>query len=174
VTGPTPPTSATRLRTPTRRCGGAWVTPCVLLTDLPVLQKQTVPRHVAEIKAKVSEMSLGWDHMCAVDVDGRLYSWGVGTFGQLGHGDAAQCVHPRVVESMQGQRVAKVRSTTISQPQFDDANLACRSRVAGVLPCVLQTEVKLSAGVQPRSGNSATRINCASTPPCKSLHSKTR
>lgn len=33
----------------------------------------------------------GWRHSLALDAEGRVYSWGWGAYGQLGHGQL-QCV----------------------------------------------------------------------------------
>ena len=35
----------------------------------------------------VNGVACGWRHSCAVDRTGRLFTWGWGKYGQLGHGD---------------------------------------------------------------------------------------
>ena len=67
----------------------------------------SVPRRVPLPEAVVS-VSLGWDHACCVTVQGALYSWGAGTFGQLGHGDAAGRAAPARVEALEDTAVSQV------------------------------------------------------------------
>ena len=60
-----------------------------------------VPKHVPVPEAVIG-ISLGWDHTCCVTMQGTLYSWGAGTFGQLGHGDA----EGRAASEVQGSHQA--------------------------------------------------------------------
>ena len=60
---------------------------------------QPVPRAV-DIPCRVSVVSLGWDHCVAVSADGRAYSWGKNSFGQLGHGDKAARLAPTLIASL--------------------------------------------------------------------------
>ena len=41
--------------------------------------------------------SCGQQHTCAIDAHGRCYSWGLGSFGQLGHGGFSDEPRPRKV-----------------------------------------------------------------------------
>ena len=41
--------------------------------------------------------SCGQQHTCAIDAQGRCYSWGLGSFGQLGHGGFSDEPRPRKV-----------------------------------------------------------------------------
>ncbi|KAF9168412.1 hypothetical protein DFQ26_008362 [Actinomortierella ambigua] len=48
----------------------------------------------------------GEAHFLALACDGRLFSWGSGRFGQLGHGTVqADVVHPTPIEALEGLRV---------------------------------------------------------------------
>ncbi|KAM6409452.1 LOW QUALITY PROTEIN: RCC1 domain-containing protein 1 [Rhynochetos jubatus] len=59
---------------------------------------------------EVSRVSCGSRHTAAVTRDGRLYTWGWGKYGQLGHGDGASSDRPRRVRlpGPAGQRVEDV------------------------------------------------------------------
>ena len=39
-------------------------------------------------KQRVYQVACGWRHTVATTMRGNVYSWGRGTSGQLGHGDA--------------------------------------------------------------------------------------
>jgi alpha-tubulin suppressor-like RCC1 family protein len=43
---------------------------------------------------KVTQVTCGWRHTVAVTDRGNVYSWGRGTSGQLGHGDAVDRCFP--------------------------------------------------------------------------------
>ena len=47
-------------------------------------------------------------HSLAITTDGAVWSWGVGLFGQLGHGDAQNQLLPKKVEAFAGRCVAAV------------------------------------------------------------------
>jgi E3 ubiquitin-protein ligase HERC4 len=42
-------------------------------------------------------VACGQQHTCAIDAQGRCYSWGLGSFGQLGHGSFSDEPRPRKV-----------------------------------------------------------------------------
>ena len=44
----------------------------------------------------------------AVTDDGEMFSWGLGAYGQLGHGDTKDCVIPTKVEAMERSIVDEV------------------------------------------------------------------
>ena len=43
---------------------------------------------------QVTEVSCGWQHTMARSSDNRVFSWGYGEDGQLGHGDTADHLVP--------------------------------------------------------------------------------
>ena len=53
-------------------------------------------------------MSAGGAHSLAITADGAVWSWGVGTWGRLGHGDEQRQLLPKKVEALAGQRVVTV------------------------------------------------------------------
>ncbi|KAF5838268.1 hypothetical protein DUNSADRAFT_3183 [Dunaliella salina] len=58
--------------------------------------------------ARVVRVSVGPTHTAAITADGRLYTWGDGQFGQLGHGSTSPEYHPRQVEALEGMFVTAV------------------------------------------------------------------
>ena len=58
------------------------------------------------------QAAAGQQHAAAVLADGRVLTWGLGVFGQLGHGargEAADLLLPREVESALCRDVVQVR-----------------------------------------------------------------
>lgn len=48
---------------------------------------------------RVVEVAAGWGHSLVRDDGGRVYSWGFGGDGQLGHGDLENSASPRRIET---------------------------------------------------------------------------
>ncbi|ROW01334.1 hypothetical protein VMCG_05943 [Cytospora schulzeri] len=62
---------------------------------------------------KITKVACGSYHSFAIDDQGRLYSWGLNNFGELGieHGageDGAVVLEPTLVDSLTGHRIAQV------------------------------------------------------------------
>ena len=57
---------------------------------------------------RVARVSCGPYHTGAVTEDGRLFTWGDGSFGKLGHGDTSSSSTPRRVAALDGYLVEKV------------------------------------------------------------------
>jgi len=55
-----------------------------------------------ELSVKIEGVSAGVCHALAVAQDGRLFSWGDGRHGKLGHGDEQDMCEPAVVQAMRG------------------------------------------------------------------------
>lgn len=51
---------------------------------------------------RVCQVSCGPYHAAAVGIDGRLFTWGDGLFGKLGHGDHSSAHSPRFVTTLAG------------------------------------------------------------------------
>ena len=51
-------------------------------------------------------MSAGGVHSLAITADGAVWSWGLGGFGELGHGDMHQQLLPKKVEALAERVVA--------------------------------------------------------------------
>lgn len=63
------------------------------------------PRKLA-LRFKVKGMAFGRNHVVACSIDGNVWCWGNGMYGQLGHGQAAALIIPRLV--MQGKHIVAV------------------------------------------------------------------
>ncbi|GBG31733.1 Protein RCC2 [Hondaea fermentalgiana] len=46
----------------------------------------------------ITDVACGAQHTCAMDTQGRIYTWGFGGFGRLGHGDNKDHFEPTAVE----------------------------------------------------------------------------
>ncbi|CAH9148026.1 unnamed protein product [Cuscuta epithymum] len=57
---------------------------------------------------KVASVSCGEWHTSIVSTSGKLFTYGDGTFGALGHGNTNSLPHPKVVESLRGLTVKSV------------------------------------------------------------------
>ena len=71
---------------------------------LPVGMTSIVALHSYYVKA----VFCGGAHTAALSVDHRMYTWGLGTSGQLGHGDMASRLVPTEVSSLLGVSIARV------------------------------------------------------------------
>jgi len=69
----------------------------------------TLPRPVAlGVGMRVAGVSCGCFATAAWDVGGKLFTWGRGDSGQLGHGSTDSVAHPRPVEALRSTRTAQV------------------------------------------------------------------
>ncbi|CAM9820772.1 unnamed protein product [Chrysoparadoxa australica] len=57
-----------------------------------------------------TQVTCGWSHTVALCEGGRVYTWGNGDHGKLGHGDTLKVTLPRLVESLSAVHVIKVAS----------------------------------------------------------------
>jgi len=48
--------------------------------------------------SRIVKVACGPNHSVAMDKDGRLYTWGFGGYGRLGHGDVKNALEPKAVE----------------------------------------------------------------------------
>ncbi|KAF7995498.1 hypothetical protein HCN44_006605 [Aphidius gifuensis] len=67
------------------------------------------PRLIEAFKSKrIRDIACGSSHSAAISSNGQLYTWGLGEYGRLGHGDTATQLKPKLVEALIGQRVIQV------------------------------------------------------------------
>jgi alpha-tubulin suppressor-like RCC1 family protein len=67
------------------------------------------PRPIPVLQGvRVGAVAAGWDYSLVVSTAGRLYSFGCGRHGQLGHGDTSFQLAPRLVAALQGVRISAV------------------------------------------------------------------
>uniref|UniRef100_T1IYS2 HECT-type E3 ubiquitin transferase n=1 Tax=Strigamia maritima TaxID=126957 RepID=T1IYS2_STRMM len=64
------------------------------------------PRLIEALKSKrVRDIACGSSHSAAITSNGELYTWGMGEYGRLGHGDTVTQLRPKLVKALLGQRV---------------------------------------------------------------------
>lgn len=67
------------------------------------------PRLIEALKSKrIRDIACGSGHSAAISSNGELYTWGLGEYGRLGHGDIANQLKPKLVDALVGQRVIQV------------------------------------------------------------------
>ncbi|XP_014678095.1 PREDICTED: E3 ubiquitin-protein ligase HERC2-like [Priapulus caudatus] len=67
------------------------------------------PRLIEVLKSKrVRDVACGSSHSAAIISNGDLYTWGLGEYGRLGHGDNMTQLRPKQVKALAGQRVVQV------------------------------------------------------------------
>ncbi|XP_010839441.1 PREDICTED: RCC1 domain-containing protein 1 [Bison bison bison] len=57
---------------------------------------------------RARRLELGAEHALLLDAAGQVFSWGAGRHGQLGHGTLEAEPEPRLLEALQGLRMAEV------------------------------------------------------------------
>lgn len=58
----------------------------------------------------VSQITCGWSHSVALTNKGRVFSWGNGDHGKLGHGSGRKVSVPQMIEKLKDYRVVRVAS----------------------------------------------------------------
>ena len=59
-----------------------------------------IPRMIEVLKSKrVRDIACGSSHSAAITSSGELYTWGLGDYGRLGHGDNTTQLKPKLVSS---------------------------------------------------------------------------
>ncbi|KAI8034196.1 hypothetical protein M5D96_013047 [Drosophila gunungcola] len=67
------------------------------------------PRLVDALRAKkIRDVACGSSHSAAISSQGELYTWGLGEYGRLGHGDNTTQLKPKLVAALAGKRVVQV------------------------------------------------------------------
>lgn len=57
------------------------------------------PRLIEALKTKrIRDIACGSSHSAAITSSGELYTWGLGEYGRLGHGDNATQLKPKMVK----------------------------------------------------------------------------
>jgi alpha-tubulin suppressor-like RCC1 family protein len=98
------------------------------------LSVQTVPRlvrHLLTEGVRVTKIAVGATHCACIDDSlqgGRLWTWGCGTHGQLGHRDASSLRQPRLVDTFSSAQPA-VRVADVSCAAEHSAAIDTRGRL---------------------------------------------
>lgn len=67
------------------------------------------PKLIAALTSqRIVCIAAGSSHSACVTASGRLYTWGLGEYGRLGHGDHTTQLYPKVVEALAGERIVQV------------------------------------------------------------------
>ncbi|KFM56578.1 E3 ubiquitin-protein ligase HERC2, partial [Stegodyphus mimosarum] len=67
------------------------------------------PRLILALKSKrIRDIACGSAHSAAISSSGELYTWGLGDYGRLGHGDLVTQTKPKMVMAFAGKRVKQV------------------------------------------------------------------
>mmetsp|Transcript_14285 Transcript_14285/g.39698 ORF Transcript_14285/g.39698 Transcript_14285/m.39698 type:complete len:660 (+) Transcript_14285:305-2284(+) len=76
----------------------------------------------------VSQITCGWSHSVALTAKGKVYTWGNGDHGKLGHGSGRKISVPHIVDKLKDYRVVRVASynehTAALVEPFDSATHA--------------------------------------------------
>ena len=65
------------------------------------LRTNNMPMLVYELSnVFVTQVSCGTDFTMCVDSSGDVFTWGLGNYGNLGHGSTTDCLRPKLVEKM--------------------------------------------------------------------------
>jgi E3 ubiquitin-protein ligase HERC2 len=67
------------------------------------------PKLVEALKSKrIREIACGSSHSAAISASGELYTWGLGEYGRLGHGDNNTQLKPKLVQALIGHRIVGI------------------------------------------------------------------
>lgn len=67
------------------------------------------PKLIETLRSKrVRDISCGSSHSAAITNSGELYTWGLGEYGRLGHGDNLTQLKPKLVQTLSGHRIVQV------------------------------------------------------------------
>ncbi|XP_055844671.1 probable E3 ubiquitin-protein ligase HERC2 isoform X2 [Episyrphus balteatus] len=67
------------------------------------------PKMIESLRAKkIRDIACGSSHSAAISSSGELYTWGLGEYGRLGHGDNTTQLKPKLVSTLIGKRVIQV------------------------------------------------------------------
>ncbi|XP_076028585.1 E3 ubiquitin-protein ligase HERC2 isoform X2 [Oratosquilla oratoria] len=67
------------------------------------------PKLIEILKSKrVRDVACGSSHSAAITSSGELFTWGLGEYGRLGHGDTTTQLKPKAVKALAGHRVVQV------------------------------------------------------------------
>ncbi|CAM6119340.1 unnamed protein product [Calypogeia fissa] len=93
----------------------------------------------------VTQVSCGWRHTVCITAQGNVYSWGRGTSGQLGHGDAVDRSVPRRIEALSADGLACTQLESSGSTSTDACNWISPSERYAVVP--VETVRSLSRGL---------------------------
>lgn len=67
------------------------------------------PKLIETLKSKrIRDIACGSSHSAAITSSGELYTWGLGEYGRLGHGDNCTQLKPKLVTALLDHRIVQV------------------------------------------------------------------
>lgn len=68
-----------------------------------------IPKLIERLRNKrIRDISCGSSHSAAITSSGELYTWGLGEYGRLGHGDNVTQLTPKLVDALSNHRIVQV------------------------------------------------------------------
>ncbi|CAK0872837.1 unnamed protein product [Prorocentrum cordatum] len=112
------------------------------------------PQLLDSIPSQIREVSAGWAHSVAVGTDGRVYSWGLNSHGQLGLGDVAARLAPHLLQDLVD--VHQVESAHAARTLTAFLSTEKRPLLCGQIPFRVGTKHSARSESGPRSVNGTT------------------
>ena len=79
---------------------------------LPPIVKETVKSQICSVRnLLVTHAACGSDHTALLTLDGGVFTFGAGNYGQLGHGGKSNEQNPKKVLELMGTEVSQVKPT---------------------------------------------------------------
>lgn len=98
------------------------------------------PQLLDSIDSHVLQVFAAWAHSLAVGTDGKVYSWGLNSHGQLGLGDNTTRFAPELLEDLVGAH--KVESVHAAKTFTVFRTASKRALLCGQVPCGPNSQVK--------------------------------
>mmetsp|Transcript_38193 Transcript_38193/g.82341 ORF Transcript_38193/g.82341 Transcript_38193/m.82341 type:complete len:960 (+) Transcript_38193:53-2932(+) len=98
------------------------------------------PQLLSAIPSQVLAVSAGWAHSVAVGTDGRAYSWGLNSHGQLGIGDTSTRLAPHLLHDLLGVHEVVACEAARAFTMFRTNN---RALMCGQIPPDLSSSVTM-------------------------------
>lgn len=70
----------------------------------------TLVQPLDDFREEIVKVACGWDHSLAISANGKVYTWGSGANGKLGHGDEENFDTPTLVRSLSGKHVKDAKA----------------------------------------------------------------
>jgi hypothetical protein len=91
------------------------------------------PQSIDIIPSQIAMVSAGWAHSVAVSVEGRVYSWGLNSHGQLGLGDTKTRFAPNLIHDLVGKCEIETAHASRVLTVFHASNK--QAMLCGQVPC---------------------------------------
>jgi alpha-tubulin suppressor-like RCC1 family protein len=78
------------------------------------------PTKRATFQNKLLKLTVGTDHMAVLSTTGQVYSWGDGSYGQLGNGSTSYLKEPKMIEKLKGIVVKDIACSRLHTVMLTD------------------------------------------------------